>query len=255
MLLEDKVAIVTGATSGIGKATVARFRTEGAAVLGTGRNADALAELRASSQDQPGRLVTCEADMSSADGPERIVSAALEAFGNLDVLVKAAAIIDSGTIENTTDEAWDEMFAVNLRGPFRLIRAATPHLVKRAGAIVNISSVTGLRSFPGILAYCASKAGLDHLTRCVALELADRGVRVNAINPGVVVSNLHRRAGFSEEKYSEFLKHSKQTHPLGRPGRPQEIAEAILFLASDLSGWMTGETIALDGGRHLTCAR
>jgi len=171
------------------------------------------------------------------------------------VLVNAAGIIGSGTVESTSDEAWDAMFDVNLRAPFRLMRAAEPHLAARRGAVVNVSSVTGLRSFPGVLAYCVSKAGVDHLTRCAALELAPRHVRVNAVNPGVVVTNLHRRSGMGEEQYAAFLERSRETHPLGRPGRPEDVAAIVLYLASDAAGWITGETIAVDGGRHLTCAR
>ena len=100
-----------------------------------------------------------------------------------------------------------------------------------------------------------SKAGVDHLTRCAAIEMAPRGVRVNAVNPGVTVTNLHRRSGMAETQYAAFLERSKETHPLGRPGQAEEIAALILFLASDRAGWMTGETIPIDGGRHLTCAR
>jgi NAD(P)-dependent dehydrogenase (short-subunit alcohol dehydrogenase family) len=142
------------------------------------------------------------------------------------------------------------------------MRAAAPHLVAAQQAattpiasVVNVSSVTGLRAFPGVLAYCVSKAGVDQLTRCAALELAAQGVRVNAVNPGVVVTNLHRRSGVNEENYAAFLERSKTTHPLGRAGEPEEIAELIAFLASDRAGWITGETISIDGGRHLTCAR
>jgi NAD(P)-dependent dehydrogenase (short-subunit alcohol dehydrogenase family) len=147
------------------------------------------------------------------------------------------------------------MMDVNLRAPFRLMRAAAPHLKARKGAIVNVSSVNGLRSFAGVLAYCVSKAGMDHLTRCAALEMAPLGVRVNAVNPGVTVTNLHRRSGMDEEQYSRFLERSKETHPVGRPGEPGEIASLILYLASERASWMTGETIPIDGGRHLTCLR
>jgi NAD(P)-dependent dehydrogenase (short-subunit alcohol dehydrogenase family) len=133
--------------------------------------------------------------------------------------------------------------------------ALTPMLISARGSIVNVSSVTGLRAFPGVLAYCVSKAGVDQLTRCAALELAPHGVRVNAVNPGVVITNLHRRSGFDDAKYAAFLERSKETHPLGRAGDPDEIAELIWFLASDRAGWITGETISIDGGRHLTCAR
>lgn len=255
MLLSEKGTIVTGATSGIGMATARLFAAEGASVLAVGRNRDALSELVAAATTGPGYLAPCVADVTAAEAPERIMSAALEAFGGVDVLVNAAGIIGAGTVEDTTDEAWDVMLDINLRAPFRLMRAAAPHLIKRRGAIVNVSSVTGLRSFPGVLSYCVSKAGVDHLTRCAALELAPHGVRVNAVNPGVVVTNLHRRSGFSEEKYAAFLEHSKSTHPLGRAGDPAEVAQLILHLASDQSAWTTGETIAIDGGRHLTCAR
>jgi NAD(P)-dependent dehydrogenase (short-subunit alcohol dehydrogenase family) len=135
------------------------------------------------------------------------------------------------------------------------MRAAAPKLIERKGSIVNVSSVNGLRSFPGVLAYNVSKSAVDQLTRCAALELAPVGVRVNAVNPGVTVTNLHRRSGMDESRYAAFLERSKETHPLGRPGQPQEVASLILFLASDRAGWMTGETIPIDGGRHLTCAR
>jgi NAD(P)-dependent dehydrogenase (short-subunit alcohol dehydrogenase family) len=255
MLLEDKSAIVTGATSGIGRATVRRFVAEGASVLAVGRNREALSSLAASTAGEPGHVAAFAGDVTDVHEPERIVQAALEAFSGIDVLVNAAGIIGAGSVETTTDEGWDQMLDVNLRAPFRLMRAAATHLAKRRGAIVNVSSVTGLRAFPGVLAYCVSKAGVDQLTRCAALELAPRGVRVNAVNPGVVVTQLHRRSGFTEAQYRDFLEHSKTTHPLGRVGQPEEIAEAILWLASDRSGWITGETLALDGGRQLTCAR
>jgi NAD(P)-dependent dehydrogenase (short-subunit alcohol dehydrogenase family) len=171
------------------------------------------------------------------------------------VLVNAAGIIGSGTIENTTTGEWDRMLDVNLTSLFRLTQLAVPSLIERKGSIVNVSSVTGTRAFPGVLAYCVSKAGVDQFTRCVALELAPKGVRVNAVNPGVVVTNLHRAGGFDEQKYATFLEHSKTTHPMGRVGQPEEVAELILFLASERSGWTTGTTISIDGGRALTCAR
>ncbi|MBW2526401.1 MAG: glucose 1-dehydrogenase [Deltaproteobacteria bacterium] len=255
MLLEEKGAIVTGATSGIGMATVRRFVAEGASVLAVGRDRSVLSELAESVSDQPGYVAPCAADVVDGAAPARIVDAALEAFAGVDVLVNAAGIIGTGTVESTSDEQWDRMLDVNLRAPFRLLREVVPHLQKRGGAVVNVSSVTGLRAFPGVLAYCVSKSGIDQLTRCAALELAPMGVRVNAVNPGVVVTNLHRRSGFSEQQYADFLEHSRTTHPLGRAGEPEEIADLILFLASGRSGWVTGETIAIDGGRHLTCAR
>jgi NAD(P)-dependent dehydrogenase (short-subunit alcohol dehydrogenase family) len=173
----------------------------------------------------------------------------------LDVLVNAAGGLHSGTIETTTLSAWDAMLDVNLRAVFHLMQLSIPHLETRWGNIINVSSVTGLRAFPGVLAYCVSKAGVDQLTRCAALELAGKKIRVNAVNPGVVRTQVHRRGGMSEETYAAFLEHSRTTHPLGRVGEAEEVAELILFLASERAAWITGATYSIDGGRAQTCAR
>jgi NAD(P)-dependent dehydrogenase (short-subunit alcohol dehydrogenase family) len=247
--------VITGATSGIGRATALRFGRESAAVVAVGRDQAGLDQLAADIKDGGGSVRVVQADVTTPDGPERIMARAVEEFGGITTLVNAAGIIANGTVENTTDTAWDEMLDVNLRAPFRLMRAAAGHLIVAKGSVVNVSSVTGLRAFPGVLAYCVSKAGVDQLTRCAALEMAPHGVRVNAVNPGVTISNLHRRSGMTEENYAAFLERSKTTHPLGRAGTVEEIADLIWFLASNQAGWITGETISIDGGRHLTCAR
>jgi NAD(P)-dependent dehydrogenase (short-subunit alcohol dehydrogenase family) len=147
------------------------------------------------------------------------------------------------------------MLNINLRSVFYLMQKCVPYLESSKGNIVNVSSVTGPRAFPNVLAYCVTKAGIDQLTRCSALELAPKGVRVNAVNPGVVVTNLHKRSGMDDEKYEHFLEHSKTTHPLGRAGDASEVAELIMFLASDKAGWITAATYEIDGGRGQTCAR
>lgn len=249
------VAIVTGASSGIGRATAERFGGSGAAVLAVGRDEGALSEVARTIEAAGGRASAFVADVTASGAAELIVDTALTRYGAISALVNAAGIIGSGTIENTSDEQWDSMMDINVRAPFRLMRAAMPALIASKGSVVNVSSVTGLRAFPGVLAYCVSKAAVDQLTRCAALELAPKGVRVNAVNPGVVVSNLHRRGGMDEENYSAFLERSRGTHPLGRPGRADEIAELCFFLTSPGAAWITGETISIDGGRHLTCAR
>src|SRR5215204_1598306 len=253
--LEGRAALVTGATSGIGRATALRFAAEGARLALVGRDAETLGAVAAEIRAGGGHSVEVQADVTVEAHARRAVETAAEALGGLDVLVNAAGIISNGTVETTQLDDWDEMMNVNLRSVFHLMQLTVPYLERRPGNVVNVSSVTGLRAFPGVLAYCVSKAGVDQLTRCAALELAPHGVRVNAVNPGVVVTNLHRRSGFDDAKYAAFLEHSKSTHPLGRAGEPDEIAELIWFLASDRAGWITGETISIDGGRHLTCAR
>ena len=250
-----KTAIVTGASSGIGRASARRLANDGFAVLAVGRDEQALGEVCAQIRAAGGQGSRWIADVTAADAPASIVAHALAMWDGIDALVNAAGIISSGSVAETTDDAWDAMFDVNVRAPFRLIREAAPGLARRGGAVVNISSVAGTRVFPGLAAYCVSKAAIDQLTRCAAIDLAPRGVRVNAVNPGVVVTNLHRRSGMDESKYAAFIEHSATTHPLGRTGTVEEIAELVAFLVSPGASWMTGDTIGIDGGRHLTCLR
>lgn len=250
-----KVAFVTGATSGIGQACALAFAASAANVVAVGRNEEALRAVEQKIRDAGGKPLTIKANLSDDHEAARAIEETTRAFGGIDVLVNAAGHISSGTIENTSLEAWDDMMNVNVRAAFQLMQKALPSLIERRGNIVNVSSVTGLRAFPGVLAYCVSKAALDQLTRCASLELASKEVRVNAVNPGVVVTEIHKRGGMSEEAYAAFLEHSKTTHPLGRTGRPEEIASLVLYLASDEASWITGATYSIDGGRAQTCAR
>lgn len=252
---EGKVALVTGTTSGIGKATALRLASEGAKVAVTARREEKLKELVLEIEGAGGSAFAVPGDLTNASDRKRLVDETVAQYESLDILVNAAGIIAFGTIEDTSLEVWQKMFDINVVSVFHLMQLALPHIIPRKGNIVNVSSVNGIRSFPGVLAYNSSKSALDQLTRCSALELAPAGVRVNNVNPGVVVTELHRQAGLDDEKYAAFLERSKTTHPIGRVGKVEDLAALITFLASDEATWITGDTVNIDGGRHLTCAR
>lgn len=253
--LENKVALITGASSGIGRATAVLFAQSGARVALIARREKELRETEDQIVRGGGEVERLIGDVADESFDQEAVSKTVQRFGGIDVLVNAAGIIATGSLADTSTKLFDRMMNTNVRSIFFLMRAARPTLVERKGSIVNISSVAGTRAFPNVFAYVTSKAAVNAMTECAALDLAPFGVRVNAVNPGVVVTHLHRAGGMAEEAYRKFLEHSKTTHPLGRTGSAEEVAEAILFLAGPRSGWITGETLAIDGGRHLTCAR
>ena len=255
MSFTDKAVLVTGATSGIGRAAAARFGAEGARVALVGRDHAALTTTRAAMGAAGDRAVAVAADVTREEDVRRAVDETVRAFGGLDVLVCGAGVIGTGTIETTSAELWDQMMAVNVRSVFRLVQLALPTLMSRKGNVVVVSSVNGQRAFPGVLAYCCSKAAVDQFVMCTSLELAPKGVRINAVNPGVTRTNLHRRSGMSESDYAAFVERSRTTHPIGRIGEPEEVADMICFLASDRAGMITGNCVFVDGGRHNTCAR
>jgi len=255
--LEGKAALITGGGSGLGRAIALAFAREGARVVIAGRRRESL-ETTAGEARAPGgpaRLVPAVADVTREEDRARLVVETMSALGGLDVLVNNAGIIQSGSAQTTALESWDRMMDINARSVFALTRLFIPHLAARKGNIINMSSVAGLRPYPGLLAYCVSKAAVDQLTRCLALDLAPQGVRVNAINPGVVVTDLHRSGGMGETDYANFLERGKTTHPLGRVGRPEDVAALAVFLASDRASWITGGTFSVDGGRALASAR
>ncbi|MBI5709019.1 MAG: SDR family oxidoreductase [Candidatus Eisenbacteria bacterium] len=251
---KDRVVLVTGASSGIGRACARALGREGAKVVAAGRRRERLDEVVEAIRADGGEAVAVTGDVREEAICGAWVAAAVERFGGLDGLVNAAGVIGTGGLLDTAPAEWDRMMDSNLRAMFLLTKAAAPELIKRKGAVVNLSSVAGPRPYPGLFAYCVSKAGVDALTRCAALDLAPHGVRVNAVNPGVVVTELHTVTGAIPD-YAGFLERSKTTHPLGRVGSPEEVAALVLFLLGGEAGWMTGATVAIDGGRALASAR
>lgn len=250
-----KVALVTGASSGIGRAASLQFARNGYNVVAVGRNAHDLGTLRDDARDAEGSIRVHLADITEYSQVDRLISETEQHLERIDVLVNSAGIIKNGSIETTTLDDWDKMMNINLRSTFNIMQKCIPNLQKTKGNIVNVSSVTGLRAFPNVLAYCVSKAATDQLTRCSALELAPQGIRVNAVNPGVVVTNLHKRGGMADADYERFLANASNTHPIGRAGTPEEVAELIYYLSSEKASWITGATYEIDGGRAQTCAR
>lgn len=252
----NKVVIVTGASSGIGADAAVKFAELGGLLVIVGRNVSKLQETADKIVKAKGKEpLVITADMCNEKDVKSIVDQTVEKFGRIDVLINNAGILEVGTIENTSLEQYDRVMHTNMRSVYQLTMLAVPYLIASKGNIVNVSSVNGIRSFPGVLAYNISKAALDQFTRCVALELAAKGVRCNSVNPGVIITEIHKRSGMDEETYKKFLEHCSTTHALGRPGLVHEVTSALTFLASDNGSFITGVTLPVDGGRHAMCPR
>jgi len=256
MSFENKVVLITGSSAGIGAGTAELFAKLGAWLVLTGRNEANLKNVAKKCVPTHGapKPLTIVADVSKEDDVVRIIDETIKTHKKLDVLVNNAGHLEIGSIEEPKIlHQFDSVMAANIRSVVQLTHLAAPYLIKAKGTIVNVSSVNGMRAFPGVLAYNISKAAMDHFTKCVALELAPKGVRVNSVNPGVIVTEVHKRSGMDDETYEKFLEFSRQTHALGRVGEVKEVADAITFLASDRSSFITGLLLPIDGGRHAMC--
>lgn len=246
MPIENKIAIVTGGASGIGKGIVELFAESGAAVVIfdiDGVRARAVA----ASLAERHRVMAIEGDVSNEQHVQAVVEQTVKQWGGLDILVNNAGIEVTGTVTELTAEQWDRQLGVNLKSAFLFSRYAIPHMRGRGGAIVNISSVHAFASCAGCAAYDASKAGLIGLTRTMALDHGRDGIRVNAICPGYIRTPLMEQWLAALENPDETMRQVMSYHPLGRIGTPRDIAQACLFLVSDAASFITGTYLVVDG--------
>lgn len=245
MRFQGKVALVTGAGTGIGRAVALALASDGAAAYLLGRRAGPLREVAAEAERAGGRAAVATADVRDDAAVRGAVADAVERFGGLDVLVNAAGWVPEWTpVHETPDRSWEQALDVNLTGAFRTTRAALPHLVPRRGAIVNVSSISALRARHSVAAYSAAKAGLIALTRCIAAEYGWQGVRCNCVVPSWVETPM--TAGFLADPGSRSEVAGR--HMLQRVAAPEEIARAVLYLASEDASFVTGTAHMVDGG-------
>jgi len=244
MRLKDKVAVVTGAAGGIGRAIAERFAAEGAKVV--------VADI----DDKAGQATTAaigkgaifvKADTGAKKDAEALVAAAVKAFGRLDILVNNAGIVHSADFLDVTEEDFDRVLRVNLKGYFLCGQAAARQMVKQGGGgnIINMSSVNAVLAIPNICSYVVSKGGVNQLTKTMSLALVDHGIRVNGIGPGSIATDLLKKVMVDDAARAKIMSRT----PMGRAGEPAEIASVALFLASDDASYLTGQTIYPDGGR------
>jgi NAD(P)-dependent dehydrogenase (short-subunit alcohol dehydrogenase family) len=253
MKLKDKVAIITGGTSGIGKATALLFAEEGAALVITGRRSALGKSVEAECKSKGTRCIFVEADHTRAEDCQRVVDIALKEFQRIDILFNNAGIVTSGTADTTSEEIWNDTFNINVTALWRMCKLAIPHMQRQGkGAIINNGSdwsvVAGKNAFP----YIMSKGAVGMMTKAMALDYARAGIRVNAVCPGDTFVDRWIEKGHFESSdpvtVEEAMKESSAYIPMGRFGKPEEIASAVLFLASDDASFVTGHLLLVDGG-------
>ncbi len=246
MRLKDKVAIVTGGAQGIGRAIAATFAQEGAAVVITDVNKEGAEALAQEITSQGGRALAVEADVRSEDDAQKVVDATLKNFQHIDILVNNAGIVRDYLVVSMKPKDWQDVIDINLGGVYNFSKKVIrPMLMARSGKIINIASLTGITGGRGQANYAASKAGIIAFTRALALELAPKGITLNAVAPGMVVTRMSERVrSFTQDKVKSLI-------PLARYGQPEDIARAVLFLASPDADYITGQVIVVDGGLGL----
>lgn len=245
-MLKEKVAIVTGASRGIGRVIALAMAAQGAKVVLSARNSEALDKVVDEIKAAGGQALAVSGDVSNSEDAEKLFSDAVAAFGRVDILVNNAGITRDGLLVRMKDEDWDAVMNINLKGAFVCSRAAAKLMTKqRSGRIINISSVVGEMGNPGQANYCASKAGMLGMTKSMARELAKRSITVNAITPGFIETDM-------TDELSEKVRNELAAQiPLGRFGSSDDIANAVIFLASDGAGYITGQTLGVNGGMYM----
>lgn len=250
MRFKDKTVIITGGGTGIGRETALLFAEEGANVLIAGRRMDKLREVQQESRKFGPEIDYLVSDISDENRCKSIVEYAIEKYGHIDILFNNAGILLPGSTHEISSLEWDKTFNVNVKGLWLMSKYVLPHLMEqRSGSIINSSSVIGLKGFTGVAAYAASKGAVAQLTRCMALEYADKGIRVNAICPGFVDTPLVKEGYMRRaEDKEDAMTYLSSLHPLGRIATAREIAHAVLFLCDERSGFITGHLLPIDGG-------
>jgi NAD(P)-dependent dehydrogenase (short-subunit alcohol dehydrogenase family) len=250
MKLKDKVAIITGGSSGIGKATALLFAKEGAKVVITGRTEKTLKETVEEAKKEGLTIDYIVSDVSKEEDCKKAVDYTISKYGRIDILFNNAGVLPLGITHETSVEDWDNVFNINVKGTFLMSKYTIPHMLKQGkGCIVNNSSVLGLKAIPGAAAYNASKGAITQLTRSMSLEYADKGIRVNGICPGTIWTPMVEGLLNEVPTAKGFLEEIQPiTKSLGRFGKPEEIAHAVLFLCDDNVQFMTGTMLSVDGG-------
>ncbi len=255
MRLEGKRALITGGGTGIGRATAELFAREGAQVMVSGRRRRELEEAVRCVEGHGGRAAMVQGDVSQPNDAERMVNESVATLGGLDILVNNAGIIVRGaSVTSVAIEDWERVLGIDLTGVFLVSRFALAHMLaaRRGGSIVNVSSVSGILGDANLAPYNAAKGGVNLLTKNMALDYAAHGIRANAVCPGRVATPMPKSRLQPGEDWETLLAQWGRNIPLGRIGRPEDVARAILFLASDEAGWITGTTLVVDGGSTIS---
>jgi len=255
-MLEGKTALVTGGGTGIGLAIAKRFYNEGAAVVIAGRRKEKLDEAVATIATGEQQAYSIQADVSKDEDAKRLIDEAAAKTGRLDILVNNAGVMRFGALHETPINDWELMMQINTFGPWRLMVYAMPYMRKvGGGSIINISSIAGIKAFPNTGIYSASKAALQTLSQVMAMEWAADQIRVNCILPALIEDTELANPIIGKENVPAFWEKLRPLHPIGRSGKPDEVADAALFFASNQSSFITGTLLSIDGGRHMASNR